>query len=147
MFRVECSSCKAPYQVDERRVPKKGLTMKCPKCQVSLLVSPPDAPQPVVAPVAPVLPRVDLRGTMIGVSAQSRAPRAGAAVAPRQAPVSAPKNFAAPSEARVGFSSLAGRRPARNDETMIGIAPERATAAMANEGEVPASDDLPARRA
>lgn len=147
MFRVECSSCKAPYQVDERRVPKKGLTMKCPKCQVSFLVSPPDAPQPVVAPVAPVLPRVDLRGTMIGVSAQSRAPQAGAAVAPTQAPVSAPKNFAAPSEARVGFSSLAGRRPARNDETMIGIAPERATAAMANEGEVPASDDLPARRA
>src|SRR5690606_16444359 len=123
MFRVECSSCKAPYQVDERRVPKKGLTMKCPKCQASFLVSPPDAPEPAVAPVATSLPKADLRGTMIGVSAQSRTnPSHGADAVPSpgsvgsSGKVGSPGNvgspvaaqpFAFPSEQRVGFT---GRR-------------------------------------
>ena len=32
MFKVECLGCQAPYQVDEKRVPEKGLKMRCPKC-------------------------------------------------------------------------------------------------------------------
>src|SRR5262245_61706497 len=32
MLRVQCEQCKAPYQVDERRVPTNGLKMRCPKC-------------------------------------------------------------------------------------------------------------------
>ena len=32
MLKVECESCKAPYQIDERRVPKTGMKMRCPKC-------------------------------------------------------------------------------------------------------------------
>src|SRR5260370_41840119 len=39
MLKVECDSCKAPYQVDERRVPPAGLKMRCPKCGHSFLVS------------------------------------------------------------------------------------------------------------
>ena len=51
MLKVECESCKAPYQIDERRVPPAGLKMRCPKCGHSFLVSNPDAP-PGAAPVA-----------------------------------------------------------------------------------------------
>src|SRR5260370_36336721 len=39
MLKVECDSCKAPYQVDERRVPPAGIKMRCPKCGHSFLVS------------------------------------------------------------------------------------------------------------
>src|SRR5688572_12500278 len=51
MFKVECPGCKAPYQVDERRVPKTGLKMRCPKCGTSFKV---DSPGESFAP-APVL--------------------------------------------------------------------------------------------
>src|ERR1043165_3299009 len=43
MFKVECPGCKAPYQVDERRVPPTGLKMRCPKCGSSFKVDSPDA--------------------------------------------------------------------------------------------------------
>ncbi len=39
MLRIACESCKAPYQVDERRVPPKGLKMRCPKCGTTFLVT------------------------------------------------------------------------------------------------------------
>ena len=42
MFKVECPGCKAPYQVDERRIPSSGLKMRCPKCGTSFKVDPPD---------------------------------------------------------------------------------------------------------
>jgi len=41
MFKVECLGCQAPYQVDEKRVPDKGLKMRCPKCGTSFRVEPP----------------------------------------------------------------------------------------------------------
>jgi predicted Zn finger-like uncharacterized protein len=53
MFKVECPGCKAPYQVDERRVPSSGLKMRCPKCGTSFQVEAPDdgrrtGPSPVL---------------------------------------------------------------------------------------------------
>src|SRR5262245_64335144 len=53
MFKVECPGCKAPYQVDERRVPASGLKMRCPKCGTSFHVEVPDdgrrtGPSPVL---------------------------------------------------------------------------------------------------
>jgi predicted Zn finger-like uncharacterized protein len=61
MLKVECESCKAPYQIDERRVPPTGLKMRCPKCGYSFMVASPDAalrPAPGVAdrPQAPPAP-------------------------------------------------------------------------------------------
>ncbi|MGH7684730.1 MAG: zinc-ribbon domain-containing protein, partial [Vulcanimicrobiaceae bacterium] len=38
MHRVDCESCKATYQVDERRIPLSGLKMRCPKCGHTFLV-------------------------------------------------------------------------------------------------------------
>ncbi|HTQ47227.1 MAG TPA: tetratricopeptide repeat protein [Polyangiaceae bacterium] len=57
MLKVECESCKAPYQIDERRVPPAGLKMRCPKCGHSFLVTNPNAPA-AAAPVAPPAPPV-----------------------------------------------------------------------------------------
>ncbi len=55
MLKVECDSCKAPYQIDERRVPPAGLKMRCPKCGQSFQVTNPNAPAPAPAP-PPVSP-------------------------------------------------------------------------------------------
>ena len=51
MLKVECESCKAPYQIDERRVPPAGLKMRCPKCGHSFLVTNPNALAALRAPL------------------------------------------------------------------------------------------------
>jgi predicted Zn finger-like uncharacterized protein len=81
MFKVECPGCKAPYQVDERRVPASGLKMRCPKCGTSFQVEAPDdarrtGPSPVLGgstsePGLPVpVPRAQnlASRTMVGVA-------------------------------------------------------------------------------
>ncbi len=52
MIDVACPSCKATYQLDERRVPAQGMQMRCPKCGASFRV---DHPQSKGAPKEPVL--------------------------------------------------------------------------------------------
>lgn len=57
MVKVECESCKAPYQVDERRIPAGGLKMRCPKCGHSFTVTLPGtlaAPAPAAEAKAPI---------------------------------------------------------------------------------------------
>jgi predicted Zn finger-like uncharacterized protein len=44
MVKVECDGCKAPYQIDEKRIPPTGLKMRCPKCGTNILVTKPSAP-------------------------------------------------------------------------------------------------------
>src|SRR6187402_1973499 len=81
MFKVECPGCRAPYQVDERRVPSTGLKMRCPKCGTSFQVEPPSDPRRTgPSPVLGVPPqgsagsdlpapvRAIPKGTMIGVA-------------------------------------------------------------------------------
>ena len=83
MFKVECPGCKAPYQVDERRVPASGLKMRCPKCGTTFKVEPPapdnrrTGPSPVLgaslgfdpAPGTspPPVPQRSRRATQVGV--------------------------------------------------------------------------------
>ncbi len=74
MLKVECEACKAPYQVDERRVPPTGLKMRCPKCGHSFVVQNPNAP---AAPPPAAPPRPAVKQTMLGV---------GVPGAPAQAP-------------------------------------------------------------
>lgn len=38
MLKVECESCKAPYQIDEKRIPPQGLKMRCPRCGHAFVV-------------------------------------------------------------------------------------------------------------
>ena len=66
MFKVECPGCKAPYQVDERRIPANGLKMRCPKCGSSFKV---DSPSERSAPAAGL-------GAVLGVNADSFPPPA-----------------------------------------------------------------------
>lgn len=129
MFRVECTSCKAAYQVDERRVPAKGLTMKCPKCRESFLVSPPDKPAEPV-PQAPVpAPVNNFGGTMIGVSAKQMMAGMGGRADFNQTQIGVP----------------GPRAPKGNDATMIGVAPSPPAAAKPAEDQE-FSFDLPAVR-
>jgi len=100
MFKVECEGCKAPYQVDERRVPATGLKMRCPKCGVSFVVTAPDlgaelpataAPKrPVEKPAQPASPLADLPASL-GARSPPRPP-AGPPGAPAAiaGPASAP---------------------------------------------------------
>jgi predicted Zn finger-like uncharacterized protein len=120
MFKVECPGCKAPYQVDERRIPSSGLKMRCPKCGTSFKVDPPgdarrtgpsavlggalglgeSAPPPAIAPPDP------MKGTMLGVAPQRSAamkgtmlgvaPAAAAALPTAAPPVAAPPVAAPP---------------------------------------------------
>jgi cellulose synthase operon protein C len=62
MVKVECDGCKAPYQIDEKRIPAAGLKMRCPKCGKNLLVTKlgvelpmaeADLPLPAVRPAQP----------------------------------------------------------------------------------------------
>src|SRR3954451_22349992 len=66
MLKVECESCHAPYQVDERRVPATGLKMRCPKCGHTFLVTnPASAAGGPVSTGSPPPPKK----TMVGVGA------------------------------------------------------------------------------
>src|SRR5580698_7003115 len=81
MLKVECEACKAPYQVDERRVPPSGLKMRCPKCGHSFVVAHPNAPggaapspdaqrgppRPGPPPPRPRSPADPMKRTMVGV--------------------------------------------------------------------------------
>lgn len=70
MLKVECESCKAPYPVDERRVPPTGLKMRCPRCGHSFMVTNPNAPPPAPAPSASVdLPAVRSDSEAVGLPA------------------------------------------------------------------------------
>jgi cellulose synthase operon protein C len=53
MVKVECDGCKAPYQIDEKRIPASGLKMRCPKCGTNILVTKPGAGDDLPAVAAP----------------------------------------------------------------------------------------------
>ena len=106
MLRIECESCHAPYQVDERRVPPQGLKMRCPKCGHTFSVSttgatttaPASARAPAPAPAAPN----KMKMTMVGLGsggdgANADLPAMKAAALPKAPPL--PPKPAAPAPA------------------------------------------------
>ena len=89
MIKVQCPSCTAPYDLDERRLPQSGLKMRCPKCGASFRVHPSGETGPAEGGAprdeAPTPARPSKR-TMVGVAPPGAVPAPGAA--PRQgAPV------------------------------------------------------------
>src|SRR5688500_2213740 len=87
MFKVECTGCNAPYEVDERRDPSRVLTMRCPKCGTSFTVEAPEDPRrtgasavlgtsgtspqgaaPEDVPMQPMRSHSALKGTMLGIA-------------------------------------------------------------------------------
>jgi predicted Zn finger-like uncharacterized protein len=127
MLKVECDSCKAPYQVDERRVPAAGLKMRCPKCGHSFLVTMPSSPGAGPAPPAPAVVQ--------------RAPPPPPA--PGGPPPSRPQ-----SSVGIGVPGFATAPPSISKKTMIGIAPSGAaptgpTTAVGVPSSSAASEPLP----
>ena len=143
MFKVECPGCKAPYQVDERRIPSSGLKMRCPKCGTSFKVDPPGearttGPSPVLggalgigsegesAPppaLAAPRPKVDLKGTIVGVAPAAGAPPPRPAV---PANLKGTMMGVAPAAGAGAGAPLPPPRPAAPANlkgTMLGVAP------------------------
>jgi cellulose synthase operon protein C len=135
MLKVECESCNAPYQIDERRVPPSGLKMRCSKCGHSFLVrndaatAGPGAqaepaeggaePRPGVVGPAP-RPAVtrNLKSTMVGVGGDGgfgRPPATGTASSdgPPRAPTStATATPARPASGVLGAAQASPAAPA-----------------------------------
>lgn len=94
MLKVECESCKAPYQVDERRVPATGLKMRCPKCGYTFLVTDPSKAGGDPGAAAPKAAAAK-KATMVGVG--MGAAGLGAPPVAKPAAAAAPPQIAAPS--------------------------------------------------
>ncbi|MEI9951035.1 MAG: zinc-ribbon domain-containing protein [Pseudomonadota bacterium] len=163
MFKVECPGCKAPYQVDERRIPTSGLKMRCPKCGTSFKVDPPEdgrrtgpiavlggalgfgsdsesLPPPALSTPA-ARPPVDLRGTMLGV-----APSGVSAPARPPVPANLKGTMLGVAPAAPSAAVNSPPRPAQNLKgTMLGVAPAAASAPAAPAPGKP--PPMPARRA
>ncbi len=88
MLKVECESCKAPYQVDERRVPPAGLKMRCPKCGHTFLVTDPSKGAPPGGADGAAKPPPK-KATMVGL-APKPPPAANKPAAAPPAPAAAP---------------------------------------------------------
>ncbi|MDD9947273.1 MAG: zinc-ribbon domain-containing protein, partial [Myxococcales bacterium] len=90
MIKVECPSCQASYDLDERRVPDKGMRMRCPKCSSSFVVDKQGetalaAPSKAPPAKPPGAPRT---GTVMGMVAAP--PRPAPAPPPPARPAPAP---------------------------------------------------------
>src|SRR5262245_46299745 len=103
MIKVECVSCKSPYDVDERRIPASGMKMRCPKCSTSFVVAKDgavtvatdlQAPQPSAAakPVASAFGAFGKPAPVPGAAASplSAASVFGSATKPAGQPAAAP---------------------------------------------------------
>jgi predicted Zn finger-like uncharacterized protein len=119
MFKVECPGCKAPYQVDERRIPPSGLKMRCPKCGTSFKVDPPsDAHRTGPSPVL---------GAVFGMDVDSVPPPAAKTAAVPPAPTPGPPI----------------PRTSAMKTTMAGVAPQSLAAGKGPLGLEPARAPLP----
>jgi predicted Zn finger-like uncharacterized protein len=128
MIKVECVSCKAPYELDERRIPEKGMKMRCPKCGTSFNVT----RQGVASGAAPS----QAIAPPLAVPAPIAAPPPAAAIAPPVAAGGIPKGtmlghqmpaaIAPPAAAPIAAPPKAARPPMG---TMVGIAPPLAEGA------------------
>ena len=122
MLKVECESCKAPYQIDERRVPAAGLKMRCPKCGHSFVVKNPSVPAEIAKPAAPAAataapPRVVARAP----SVVPRAPPMVGKPSIPAAPDSSDLEFAPPSTAPAAVPPKTVAPPVIQKRTMMGV--------------------------
>src|SRR5688572_6835929 len=89
MLKVECESCKAPYQVDERRVPATGLKMRCPKCGHTFLVTDPSKGPAPAGASAPAKPSPK-KATMVGLAPKPLPGAKAGPASPAKVPAAAP---------------------------------------------------------
>jgi len=53
---VECATCHAKYNVDEKKIPPAGVKVRCHKCQNIILIQKPEPVTPPVIPPTPPIP-------------------------------------------------------------------------------------------
>ena len=111
MISVECESCNASYQLDERRLPAAGIKMRCTKCGSSFMVYPGGPPEVAARPAAAPAPPL---GVPAGASGPKRTLLGVAAVpvpaaAPRPVPAADPDaDLPAPAVRRAPLAPAAG---------------------------------------
>jgi len=154
MLRIECESCHAPYQVDERRIPPQGLKMRCPKCGHTFSVqkdgaTSTDAGAPKPAPNKAKMTMVGL-GDELGLPAAKPALPKAPPIPPRPA-AAAPPAPAPPVDADLPAARPAPPRPPP-PVPRAGMVPPRPAppatrpATPAAKPPAPADFDLPAMR-
>lgn len=74
MVNVQCHGCKAPYQIDEKRIPAAGLKMRCPQCATQLLVTRTVAPVGEAEPFEIGLPTISARAPVSSFVDKPREP-------------------------------------------------------------------------
>jgi cellulose synthase operon protein C len=128
MIKVECVSCKSPYDVDERRIPDKGMKMRCPKCNASFMVARDGSTSAVPTLGAPAAPGADAKKPIappLGAAGPSAAktplpsagislppPPAAAIAPPMAAGIAAPKPPPSAAAASAFKKTLLGAAPA-----------------------------------
>src|SRR5438309_1921038 len=53
MIQVRCESCQATFELDERRIPKNGMRVRCPRCSASFHVAPDGSVSATTSAAAP----------------------------------------------------------------------------------------------
>ncbi len=125
MIKVECESCKAPYELDEKRIPDKGMKMRCPKCGTSFLVTKSGggaSPAPPAPPPSPGIGKGTVMGIAPGAIPVPPSPAAAAPAPPAPAPAP-PAPAAAPAPPAPAPAPPAPAAPALGKGTVMGIAP------------------------
>jgi predicted Zn finger-like uncharacterized protein len=57
---VQCAHCKTSYNMDETKIPERGIRVKCKKCQNSIDIKRPSSNNPQAAPSKPELAEEDI---------------------------------------------------------------------------------------
>ena len=120
MIKVECVSCKSPYDVDERRIPASGMKMRCPKCSTSFVISKDGgvmlADSPLsAAPPKPASPNATLMG-----AAGSAFSKPAATEAKPASQTGAASAFGAPKPAAAPASPAGPGVPSAFKKTLFG---------------------------
>lgn len=126
MLKVECESCKAPYQVDERRVPPTGLKMRCPKCGHTFLVTDPSkggAPAGADAGAAPKGAPSPKKATMMGFGAVPGPGGKAPPAPPAKPPIAPPSPMGFDDNMALPAVKPAPPKPAIGKATAIGTGP------------------------
>jgi predicted Zn finger-like uncharacterized protein len=135
MIKVECLSCRAPYELDPKRIPDKGMKMRCPKCGTSFMVSKQGATSAVGANASAAEAPAAAPKPIAPPPLIAPPPALGAVAAPKlNAPLSPPLASGVPKATMLGHR--AAEATAANDaapmtkmKTAMGVAPPSAVAA------------------
>ena len=137
MIKVECLSCRAPYELDPKRIPDKGMKMRCPKCGTSFMVSKQGATSAVGANASAAEAPAAAPKPIAPPPLMAPPPALGAVAAPKpSAPLSPPLASGVPKVTMLGHraaeaTAVTDAAPMTKLKTAMGVAPPAAVAPVA----------------